>query len=248
MLARILYFMAAALLGLGGCREDRCRELDTQAQIGVTLLGLSAPPVQRTRVTLTINAGAALTRVFNKAEPTFVLEFMDRDRDPRRLVVEAASLDSAGKKVGYGRLETEFSSDGCNFFTVTSRPLTRDAGVTEASSDALTDAVHIPTAKWVTVPSGTFTMGSPTSEPCRVNDENRHQVVVTRPFQIQDSEVTQKQFASVMGYTPSHATACKDAACPVSQVTWHEAVAYCQRLSLGVGSPACYEVAGSGSA
>ena len=60
---------------------------------------------------------------------------------------------------------------------------------------------------WVTIAKGSFTMGSPTSEPCRttgMGQETLHKVTLTRSFEMQSTEVTQGQFASLMGYNPSH--------------------------------------------
>ena len=53
------------------------------------------------------------------------------------------------------------------------------------------------------VPPGTFMMGSPAEELGRQSDETLHQVTLTRPFYIGVFEVTQKQYALVMGSNPS---------------------------------------------
>jgi formylglycine-generating enzyme required for sulfatase activity len=54
------------------------------------------------------------------------------------------------------------------------------------------------------IPKGTFTMGSPTGELGRNNDETPHQVTLTQPFYIGVFEVTQKQWERVMGTWPSY--------------------------------------------
>ena len=59
------------------------------------------------------------------------------------------------------------------------------------------------------IESGTFMMGSPTSELGRYtywNDmvEKRHQVTISKPFYIGVFEVTQRQYELVMGVRPSH--------------------------------------------
>ena len=49
------------------------------------------------------------------------------------------------------------------------------------------------------IPAGTFTMGSPSAEPGRHDDETPHQVTLTKPFYMGIFEVTQKQYLLVMG-------------------------------------------------
>ncbi|MCK5796946.1 MAG: formylglycine-generating enzyme family protein, partial [Deltaproteobacteria bacterium] len=97
-------------------------------------------------------------------------------------------------------------------------------------------------ATWVAVKAGTFTMGSPTSEPCRDDDEDAHDVTLSASFEISAHEVTQKQFASLMGYNPSFHAPCDT--CPVEFVSWHEAAAYCSALSEVRKLKACYTCTG----
>jgi len=52
---------------------------------------------------------------------------------------------------------------------------------------------------FVLIPPGTFMMGSPSQEAHRDADERLHQVVLTRPFYLQISEVTLGQWRRVMG-------------------------------------------------
>ena len=102
--------------------------------------------------------------------------------------------------------------------------------------------------KWVTIPTGTFQMGSPTSEPCRepgIAKETLHQVTLTHKFEIMTTEVTQAQFTSLMGYSPSYFSSC-GSTCPVEMINWHEAVAYCNALSVKASLTSCYTCSGSG--
>ncbi len=57
--------------------------------------------------------------------------------------------------------------------------------------------------KWVSIPGGTCTMGSPKEEVGRYNIENEHPVEISS-FHLGIHEVTQKQFRAVMGYNPSY--------------------------------------------
>lgn len=91
----------------------------------------------------------------------------------------------------------------------------------------------------VTFASGTFWMGSPASEAGRQADEFSREVTLTRDFLLGATEVTQGEYASRMGGDPSAFPDCTD--CPVEQVTWHEAAAYANALSLEDGLEACYQ-------
>ena len=71
------------------------------------------------------------------------------------------------------------------------------------------------------IPSGSFIMGSPDSELGRQPDEIQHQVMLTQPFYMQTTEVTQGQWQAVMGSNPSRFSSCGDN-CPVDQVTWSD--------------------------
>jgi len=97
---------------------------------------------------------------------------------------------------------------------------------------------------WVTISQRTFSMGSPSDEGCRDNNEDQHDVELTRAFEMSKTEVTQTQFIELMGYNPSHFAACGPT-CPVEQVSWFEAVAYCNELSEREDLPVCYDCTGS---
>ncbi len=89
-------------------------------------------------------------------------------------------------------------------------------------------------------------LGSPEVEVGRSADEPLHHVVLTRSIAVAATEPTREDYASRMdGATPS-ATDCGPT-CPVENVTWHEAAAYCNALSREAGVGPCYECEGSGS-
>lgn len=99
--------------------------------------------------------------------------------------------------------------------------------------------------EWVTVRAGTFTMGSPPDEGGRSDDETQHEVTLTRDFEILSTEVTQDEFEALLGYNPSYFETC-GGTCPVEEVNWHEAAAYCNALSGEAGLERCYSCSGSG--
>jgi len=101
------------------------------------------------------------------------------------------------------------------------------------------------------IPAGTFLMGSPASEggnktvgpdgetmdwPGRFPNETQHEVTLSKPFYMGIHQVTQAQYESVMGKNPSHFKGKEDSANrPVEQVSWNDAVEFCQKLSEKTG-------------
>ena len=75
-----------------------------------------------------------------------------------------------------------------------------------------------------------FTMGSPPSESGRRENEARHRVMLTRPYYLQATEVTQGQWKSIMGDNPSRFKGCGDD-CPVEQVSWNEVQAFIGKMN-----------------
>jgi formylglycine-generating enzyme required for sulfatase activity len=71
-------------------------------------------------------------------------------------------------------------------------------------------------------------MGSPAEEPGRSENEVEHEVIITRPFLLQATLVTQAQWTALMGKNPS---GLKGVSRPVEMVTWYDALAYCNALS-----------------
>jgi eukaryotic-like serine/threonine-protein kinase len=84
----------------------------------------------------------------------------------------------------------------------------------------------------VRIPGGSLTMGSPNTELQRDNDEAPQHRVVIPEFFIGTYEVTQAQYEVIMGKNPSHF---KGANLPVENVSWNDAVEFCQRLSDRMG-------------
>ena len=105
--------------------------------------------------------------------------------------------------------------------------------------------VAVVVGEFVTIPSGSFQMGSPETEFLRYDDEVQHTVTLTKSFAMFSLEVTQGQFESLMGYNPSPLATC-GMDCPIERVTWYEAAAYCNALSSADGFPACYTCTGTG--
>jgi formylglycine-generating enzyme required for sulfatase activity len=95
--------------------------------------------------------------------------------------------------------------------------------------------------EFVLVPSGTFQMGSPTTERGRDPDETpQHAVTLTRPFLICRTECTQAAYEKVVGSNPSEL---KTPARPVETVSWNDVKAFCDRVDLRLPTEAEWEYA-----
>ena len=93
---------------------------------------------------------------------------------------------------------------------------------------------------FVAVTGGTFLMGSPEDEPWRSADETQHEVAVSSFF-IDPYEVTQADYARLMGDNPS---VNQGDTLPVENVTWLQAVEYCNARSAEAGLTPAYEIDG----
>ena len=100
---------------------------------------------------------------------------------------------------------------------------------------------------WVQIKVKAFTMGAANGEACSdVTLERKHQVTLTRNFEMQTTEVTQDQFKKLMGFNKSYFSSC-GGSCPVDSVSWHAAAAYCNELSKIKGVKPCYSCTKSGT-
>ncbi|MCA9262578.1 MAG: SUMF1/EgtB/PvdO family nonheme iron enzyme, partial [Planctomycetales bacterium] len=83
------------------------------------------------------------------------------------------------------------------------------------------------------IPAGEFMMGSPEDEKWRDNDEHQHRVMISQPFYLGATEVTQGQWEAVMGTTPwkDEDYVREGAGNPASYVSWEDSVEFCKRLS-----------------
>ena len=95
---------------------------------------------------------------------------------------------------------------------------------------------------FVRIPAGSFQMID------RV--ENQLTVSLTRAFFICDHEVTQKEYKDIMGTNPSKFKANPEKGeiqenRPVEDVSWFDAIEYCNRRSVKEGLAPCYKINGS---
>ena len=87
--------------------------------------------------------------------------------------------------------------------------------------------------KLVPLPAGGFVMGSPASEKDRGTDEGQVRVEISQPFLIGRTVVTKAQWTAVMKTEPWKGERCvaTGADAPAVYVDWHDAVAFCRKLT-----------------
>ena len=125
------------------------------------------------------------------------------------------------------------------------------------------------------IPAGTFTMGSPDTEPWTpanlggvpFHGQTRHEVTLTKNFYMGKHVVTQDQYRTVMGKNPSffNNTGAKtdnstgtpvdydttpapgeiQGKRPVEMVSWYDALVFCNRLSIATELTPAYRIYGS---
>jgi len=94
----------------------------------------------------------------------------------------------------------------------------------------------------ILIPPGRFIMGSPKNEEGRWENERQHLVILSKPYYMGKTPVTQAQWEAVMNTNPSYFTAVgKDA--PVESVTWNECTKFCKIIGGSLPTEAQWEYA-----
>ena len=103
------------------------------------------------------------------------------------------------------------------------------------ASPVLSDPVNALLNSLVTIPAGTFMMGSTDNENGWAQYTTPVHQVTLQAFEIGAYEVTQAQYQAVMGVNPSAFNGPGRENNPVEQVSWYEARAFCTALSALTG-------------
>ncbi len=134
--------------------------------------------------------------------------------------------------------EVEKSNDNINIIPKDNNEMINNSG--EGSDEVLNNLGEVNDGL-VFINGGTFMMGSPDTEVQRENDENQHEVKVNS-FYMAPYEVAQKEYQDIMGNNPSRFNG-EDL--PVENVTWYDAIEYCNKLSEKEGLEAVYIINGN---
>ena len=111
---------------------------------------------------------------------------------------------------------------------------------TLSESDTLEVSDMIIPDDFVLIKGGTFQMGSPETEAWRSVDETQHSVTVS-DFYMSKYELTQKEYEEITGNNPSNF---KGDNLPLENVSWLDAVAYCNARSEKDGLTPVYTIDG----
>lgn len=97
----------------------------------------------------------------------------------------------------------------------------------------------------VVLPTGSFLMGSSAADAHTLAERPQHKVAVSKRFAMAETEVTQGQYQAVVGTNPSFFKEGPDwKQRPVENVSWLDAIGYCNELSKQEGLAPCYKVQG----
>ena len=89
---------------------------------------------------------------------------------------------------------------------------------------------------WINIPGGIFAMGSDAYE----SEQPVHTVHLS-PFQLMKVPVTRKRYLAILGKDPGWPEGGADER-PVNQVSWLDAVEFCNRWSVNDGLKPCYQI------
>jgi formylglycine-generating enzyme required for sulfatase activity len=208
-----------ALLLLVGCSESPVQELSVPAEgslriVSTLLAGTEGKPGQE----------YSFTAVVAQKPAWFRLEWNFGDGTAPITVIGQTSI------------RYRFREEGT--YTIVARLYDHSTGALWAVGTMIANIRPTPPAPaMVLVPAGSFSMGSERD----ISEQPVHTVQITRPFLMAQTEVTQRLWRAVMGYNPSWFEGEER---PVENITWWEAIDFCNRLSVRHGLRPCYSVRG----
>jgi formylglycine-generating enzyme required for sulfatase activity len=128
-----------------------------------------------------------------------------------------------------GITASEYTVTGLSYLTTY---YWRVKAVSRGGTSAYSKVWHFTTTfiEMVPIIGGTYSMGVP-----------KHDVTVSN-FSMSKTEVTQKQWLTVMASNPSGNVGDN---LPVEEVNWYAAVSFCNKLSIKEGKTPCYSIAGN---
>ncbi|MCL1928313.1 MAG: formylglycine-generating enzyme family protein [Treponema sp.] len=110
---------------------------------------------------------------------------------------------------------------------------------------------NVDPADMVLVRAGSFQMGKYLGTGSYTDETNTHTVTLTEDFYMYKYPVTQEMYQAVMGTNPSYFTTANgrppntgetDGRRPVEQVSWYDALVFCNRLSMMEGLTPAYQM------
>ncbi len=131
------------------------------------------------------------------------------------------------------------------------QPLNNPSGPRYHPPEGFEDCVHAPVEEkcvdgWCTLPPSCFVMGSPEDEWSRgARSEDLTAVTFTNAIEMQQYEMTRAEWLNITGVKVAPPddveTPCLQDGCPISNITWWEAIEAANMLSTQKGLAPCYE-------
>ena len=137
--------------------------------------------------------------------------------------------------LGSGSYTVTPSPDGYTFNPISKQVTISGANVTSISFTAIDDHISALLKHMVSIPAGSFMMGSADDQYEQARFMTPVHQVILPGFDIGAYEVTQAQYFAVMGTNPSAFNGPGNENNPVEQVSWYEARAFCTALSAMTG-------------
>ncbi|TAF50831.1 MAG: tetratricopeptide repeat protein, partial [Oscillatoriales cyanobacterium] len=164
-----------------------------------------------------------------------VLEERKREAEAKRLRQEAKERERQHQAAEAERLRREEEASKGKAFTFEmiavdkyGKQTSKQSGKAYQKEEDLGNGVKL---EMVHIPASSFMMGSPSGEGSD-SERPQHQVTFAQPFYLGKYAITQEQWQAVMGNNPS---GFKGEKRPVENVSWNDAVSFCQKLSEKTG-------------
>jgi len=84
--------------------------------------------------------------------------------------------------------------------------------------------------EFIIIKAGCFFMGSPDSEKGRFTNETLFRSCLSKDYLIAKTEITQKQWTTIMAQNPAYFSQCGEQ-CPVESISWNDIQQYLKKLS-----------------
>jgi formylglycine-generating enzyme required for sulfatase activity len=206
--------------------------------------------------------------VLPEGAPNKALNWTSSDEDVATVSVDPDTGVATITGVGVGEYETvyieEYWEEREVLLPITITVTSVEDGTKTTSCDVYVDLGMFYFMKPIQPTNPTFTMGSPPSEPGHYKldedekptsetDETQHSVTLTKGFHMGISQVFVKDYMQRMGFSPSLYFYYEEldyydewneyqGICPIDNVTWYDAVEFCNKLSEWEGFTPVYTI------
>ncbi len=224
----------------------------------ITSVSLTALQAWDSLTSLTMSAPTKSNREYELAK------LLEGRFEPYELMAIARELDAAlynalyGRDIGLSQLAAELVRTafkhgliGDEFFTILhrERPRLRQCidevaalWHEERKRQPARDPAPAEPVEMVEIPAGSFIMGSPDSDEMALDREKPVHLVHVSTFRCMTTLVTRAQWAKVVGQGHEPYPEVPDNDRPATNISWFDAVKFCNKLSKQAGLERCYRI------